>query len=120
MIFSTPLLRWLLIWWRLSDRVVESSEFALRIRYVKAACVAAGMERGKQVALVFSSGSGSGPSEPGAIARSIEAMHVAIRAFAETDFVSYLRLDELGFADLRQLCSEEEDVVPNDDVEGSV
>ncbi|CAH1442913.1 unnamed protein product [Lactuca virosa] len=86
----------------------------------KAACVVAGVERGKQATLVLSSGSGSDPSEPGAVAQSTDAMHAAIRAFAETDFASYLRLAKLGLADLHELCYEEEDAVPYDDVEGSV
>ena len=47
-------------------------------------------------------------------------MHVSIRAFSEIYFTCYLRLGELGLADLCQLCSEEEDVVPSDDIEGGV
>ncbi|CAI9291660.1 unnamed protein product [Lactuca saligna] len=58
------------------DRVVKSSKFVLGIRRVKAACMAAGVEMGKQV------------------------------GFFETDFMSYLRLGELGLVDLHQLCSE--------------
>ncbi|CAH1421206.1 unnamed protein product [Lactuca virosa] len=87
---------------------------------MKVTYVAAGVERGKQVVLVSSSGSGSGPSEPGVVARSTDVMHTSIRSFAETDFISYLRLGELCLADLHQLCSEEEDVVPDDDIEGGV
>ncbi|CAH1427092.1 unnamed protein product [Lactuca virosa] len=75
---------------------------------------------GKHAALVLSSGSGSGPSEPGVMAQSTDAMHAAIRDFAGTDSASYLRLGELGFADLHQFCSEEEDDVPDEGVEGSV
>ncbi|CAH1413299.1 unnamed protein product [Lactuca virosa] len=95
-------------------------EFTLGIRRVKAVCVAVGVERGKQAVLVLSSGSGSGPSESGVVARFTDAMHAAIRAFAETDFASYLRLGELGLANICQLCSENEEVVPDDDVEGSM
>ncbi|CAH1417872.1 unnamed protein product [Lactuca virosa] len=102
------------------DRVVESSEFVPGIRRVKAVCVVIGVERGKQAALVFSSSSGSGRSEPGVVAQSTDPMHAAIRAFVETDFTSYLRLGELGLSDLRHLCSEEEDTVPDDGVEGGV
>ncbi|CAH1433692.1 unnamed protein product [Lactuca virosa] len=53
------------------------------------------------------------------MAQSVDAMHAAIRAFAETDFASYLRLGELGLADLRQLCTEEEEHVPDDGVWGT-
>lgn len=69
---------------------------------------------------MLSSGSGSGPSESSIVARSTNSMHAAIRAFAETNFTSYLRLGELGLADLRQWYSEEEDIVPDDCVEGYV
>ncbi|CAI9271369.1 unnamed protein product [Lactuca saligna] len=102
------------------DHVVENNEFALGIRGVKAGYVAAGVERGKQTVQVLSSGSGFGPSEPGVIAQPTDAMHAVVRAFAETDFASYLKLGELGLVDLCQLCSEEEDIVPDDDVEGSM
>lgn len=52
--------------------------------------------------------------------QSTNAMHAAIWDFTETDFESYLRLGELRLADLCQMCSEEEDVVPDDNVEGGV
>lgn len=87
---------------------------------MKVAFVAVGVERGKQVVLVLSSGSSSSPSEPGAVARSTNAMHIAVRAFTKRSFSSYLSLGKLGLADLRQLCFEEEDDVPDDAIEGDV
>lgn len=53
------------------------------------------------------------------MAQSIDAMHAAIKAFAKTNFSSYLRLGELGLADLHQLCSKEEELVPDGGVEGA-
>lgn len=85
---------------------------------MKAACVAANVERGEQAALVLSSSSDSGPSKSGAIAWSTDVMYAAIRDFTKTDFMSYLRLGELGLVNLCQICSKEEDVVLNDDAEG--
>ncbi|CAI9299474.1 unnamed protein product [Lactuca saligna] len=75
---------------RVVDRVIKSSEFALRIRRVKAAYVAASVEKGKQVACTQSVGNSPGSSNPDTVAQSIDTMHAAIRAFAETDFMSYL------------------------------
>ncbi|CAH1452683.1 unnamed protein product [Lactuca virosa] len=89
-------------------------------RLLMAACVAASVERGKQAVLVLFSGSGSGPSESGVVVRSTDAMHASIRAFVEIDFASYLWLGDLGLADLRQLCPEEEDAIPDDGVKGGM
>ncbi|CAH1426963.1 unnamed protein product [Lactuca virosa] len=97
----------------------ERSEFALGICHVKAACLAAGVENGKQVARTWSAGNSLGSSDPNVVAQSIDAMHAAIRAFSETDFVSYLRLGELSLADLRQLYSEEEEHVLDGGVGGT-
>lgn len=102
------------------DRIIESGDFALVIHLMKATCVAAGVEKGKQTTLTLSSSSGSDSSKPDVVARSTDAMHATIRDFAETDFASYLRLGELGLADHFQLCSEEKDLVPYDNVEGGV
>lgn len=54
------------------------------------------------------------------MAQSVGAMHAAIRDFSETDFASYLRLGELGLADLCQLCYKEEEHVPDGGVGGAV
>lgn len=105
---------------RIVDSIVESSECTLGIRRMKATCMAASVERGKQAALVLSPSCDFGPSELGAMARSIDGMHTAIRAVAEKHFTSYLSLGEPGLTDLCQLCSEEEDVVPDYGVEGYV
>ncbi|CAH1433138.1 unnamed protein product [Lactuca virosa] len=83
------------------------------------ACVAAGIKSGKQVARGWPTSGGLGLSEPNGVARSVEAMQASIRAFAETDFVSYLRLGELGLANLRQLYSEEEELASDGGVEGA-
>ncbi|CAI9280330.1 unnamed protein product [Lactuca saligna] len=45
------------------DRVVENSEFVLGIHYVKVTCVAAGVEKGKQVERMQSVGSTPGSSD---------------------------------------------------------
>ncbi|CAI9281270.1 unnamed protein product [Lactuca saligna] len=79
-------------------RVVESNEFVIGIHRVKVA---------------------PGSSDPDVVARSVDAMHAAIRAFVETEFMSYLRLGELGLADLCQLCSKEEELVSDNGVEGT-
>ena len=71
------------------DRVLESSEFALGNRHGKDTCVAAGIERGKQMVRVWSAGSGPGSFD-------LDAMHVVIRAFSKTDFVSYHNFLTLG------------------------
>lgn len=73
------------------DRVIERSEFALGIRRVKVACVDDGVDRAKKEMLALSSGSGFGPSEPGAMARSTDEMHAAIWAFMR--WTSYLISD---------------------------
>ncbi|CAH1428108.1 unnamed protein product [Lactuca virosa] len=65
------------------------------------------------------SSSSHGSSDLDFAAQSVDAMHAAIRAFAETYFASYLCLGELRLADLRQLCSQEEELVPNGGVEGA-
>lgn len=82
------------------DRAVESSDFVLGIRRMKASYVAASVENGKQVARAWSVGNGPSSSDPDAMAQPVDAMYDAIRAFAETDFASYLRLGELGLSDL--------------------
>ncbi|CAI9284473.1 unnamed protein product [Lactuca saligna] len=76
-------------------------------------------ERSK-VAPVLSYGSGSNLSESGVVAQSTDAMDATIRAFAKTHIASYLRLGELGLTDLRQLYSQEEDTVLDDDMESDV
>ncbi|CAH1447557.1 unnamed protein product [Lactuca virosa] len=65
-------------------------------------------EKGKQMARAWSAGNSPSSSDSDVAAQSIDAMHVAIKAFSETDFTSYLLLGKLGLADLRQLCSEDE------------
>lgn len=104
---------------RVVDRVVESSEFALGIHCVKFVCVVAGIKMGKWMARVWSVGSGPGSSDPDTATRSVEAMHAAIKAFAETDFTSYLHLVEIILSDLFQLCSEEEELALNGSVKGA-
>ncbi|CAI9283256.1 unnamed protein product [Lactuca saligna] len=104
---------------RVVDRVVENSEFALGIRLVKAACVAAGIERGKKMVRVWSASSIPGSSDPVVVARSVDPMHAVVKAFSEMDSASYLRLGELDLADLHQLCfEEEEELVSDGGVEG--
>ncbi|CAH1427792.1 unnamed protein product [Lactuca virosa] len=84
-----------------------------------AACMAAGVEKGKQVARMWSAGNSPGSSDPDAMAQSIDEMHDIVRAFAETDFASYLCLGELDLVDLFQLCSEEEERIPDGGVGGT-
>ncbi|CAH1450884.1 unnamed protein product [Lactuca virosa] len=95
------------------------SEFTLGICRVKAAYVAVGIERGKQMAQVWSAGSGPGSCDPDATERSVDIMHAAIRDFAKTGFVSYIHLGELSLANLRQLCSEEEELVSDGGADGA-
>ncbi|CAI9299647.1 unnamed protein product [Lactuca saligna] len=101
------------------DRAIESSEFALGIRRMKASCVATSVENGKQVARAWSVGNGPGSSDSDVVAQSNDATHDAIRAFSETNFASYLRLGELGLADLFQLCSKEDEHMPDGGVWGT-
>ncbi|CAH1439079.1 unnamed protein product [Lactuca virosa] len=99
---------------RVVDRIFESSEFALGIHRVKAACVAAGIEKGKKMAQAWPAGNIPGSSDPDAVVQSVNAMPVVIRAFFKTDFASYFRLGELRLANLRQLCSKKEEHTPDD------
>ncbi|CAI9287898.1 unnamed protein product [Lactuca saligna] len=78
------------------DHVVECSEFALGIHCVKAVCVAAGVGKGKTL-----------------WHNLLMQCMLPLGHFAEMDFVSYLRLGELNLVDLRQLCSNEEEHVPD-------
>ncbi|CAI9299125.1 unnamed protein product [Lactuca saligna] len=80
--------------------VVESSESAVWIFRVNVVSMATGTERRKQKARVWTSGSSPGSSNLDVAARSIDAMHVAIKAFSKMDFMSYLHLVELGLTDL--------------------
>ncbi|CAI9277100.1 unnamed protein product [Lactuca saligna] len=66
---------------RMVDLVVESRKFMLGIRRVMVVCVATGIEREKQMAHVWSAGSGPGSSDLDAATWLIDAMHAAIRAF---------------------------------------
>ncbi|CAH1443482.1 unnamed protein product [Lactuca virosa] len=86
---------------------------------MKEAYVVVGVKKGKQVARMQSVGNSPGSSDPDAEAQSINAMHAAIKAFVKADFASYLHLGELGLADLRQLCSEEEEHVPDGSIGGT-
>ncbi|CAI9299124.1 unnamed protein product [Lactuca saligna] len=85
---------------RVVDHVVESSESAVWIFRVNVVSMATGTERRKQKARVWTSGSSPGSSNLDVAARSIDAMHVAIKAFSKMDFMSYLHLVELGLTDL--------------------
>ena len=71
------------------------------------------------MARVWSTGSSLGSSDPDATTRSVDVMHVAIRAFSETDFASYLCLGKLVIADLRQLCFEVEELVSDGGADGA-
>ncbi|CAH1418243.1 unnamed protein product [Lactuca virosa] len=82
-------------------------------------CVAAGIEKGKQVVRAWLNGSSPGSSDPDAAAQSVGAMHAAIKAFGETYFASYLRLGELDLDNLRQMCSEEEEHVSDGSTGGT-
>lgn len=101
------------------DHVVKSSDLTLGIRSVKAACVAASIESGKQVTRGWPASGALGLSNPKAMARSVEVIQATIRAFSELNFMSYLRLGELGLADLHQLSSDDEDFASNDGVKGA-
>ncbi|CAH1450886.1 unnamed protein product [Lactuca virosa] len=83
------------------------------------AYVAVGIERGKQLAQVWSAGSGPGSCDPDAAERFVDVIHAAIRDFAKTGFVTYLHLGELSLANLRQLCSEEEELVSDGGADGA-
>nr|KAJ0202751.1 hypothetical protein LSAT_V11C500252000 [Lactuca sativa] len=67
---------------RMLDRVVESSEFVLRIPHVRAAGVAVCIKKGKQMARAWLAGNIPSSSNPDAATQYVDAMHAAIRAFA--------------------------------------
>lgn len=101
------------------DCVVDSIKFELGIRHVKSPCVAFGIEKGKQMARSWLAGNCLGFYDSDVAAQFVDAMYVAISAFSETDFASYIRLGELGLDDIRQLCSKEEEHVPDSGVGGA-
>ncbi|CAH1413281.1 unnamed protein product [Lactuca virosa] len=89
---------------RVVDRVIESGDFSLGIRRMKSACVVAGMESGKEAVRKQLAIGHFNPSESNDVIQSAHTMRASIKACAQTDFVSYLRLGELDLTSLRQLC----------------
>ncbi|CAH1430125.1 unnamed protein product [Lactuca virosa] len=89
---------------RVVDWVIESEEYSLGVRRLNAACVATGIEGGKQAVRKQLAVENFDPVDPSAAKQSAQVMHAAIKVFLETDFASYLRLDELDLAGLCQLC----------------
>lgn len=85
---------------RVVDRVVKSSDLTLGIRSVKVACMAASIESGKQVTRGWPASGALGLSNPKAMARSVEVIQATIRDFSEMNFMSYLRLGDLGLTNL--------------------
>lgn len=91
---------------RVIDKVVESVEFSLGVRRMKAVCMAAGVEGGKQVIREQVATKRFIPGESSAFPGHTQAMHAEVNSFLETNFDSYLRLRELNMEDLRQLCGD--------------
>lgn len=85
------------------ERFIESDEFALGIRRLKATCVATGMEGGEQVVREQLVTRNFNLVEPSATSQLTQAMHASMKAFLDKDFASYLCLGELDKAGFHQL-----------------
>lgn len=96
---------------RVVDKVVESDKFSLGVRRMKAACMVAGVEGGKQVIKERIAIEKFIPCESSALLEHTQEMHAEVKYFMETDFSSYLRLGKLNMEGLLYLSS-------NPDAEG--
>lgn len=74
------------------DRVIESAEFSLGVRRMKAACMDVGVEGGKHVVWEQVSIGKFTLGESSALADHTQAMHASVKTFVKTDFASYLHL----------------------------
>lgn len=83
------------------DKVVECSKFVIGVKWMKMACMAAGIENGKQEVRKQVITGKFVPRDAVATTDHIHAMYAAVEAFMETNFVSYLHLGELDMAGLR-------------------
>lgn len=63
------------------DKVVESVEFLLGVRRIKAACMVADVEIGKQVVREKVASGRSDPGESSAIVDLNQEMHASVKAF---------------------------------------
>lgn len=99
------------------NKAVESAEFSLGVRRMKATCVVAGVEGGKQTVIEQVTTGMFNPGELSVIVELNQAMHAYVKAFMEMDFASYLCLGELDLGSLCQLCNnpDVEDVPPEHD-----
>ncbi|CAH1421590.1 unnamed protein product [Lactuca virosa] len=71
---------------------------------MKAACVAAGIEGGKQALKEQVASRKFNLREPSIMVEMTQAMHASVRSFMETNVASLLHLVELDLEGLRQLC----------------
>ncbi|CAI9298108.1 unnamed protein product [Lactuca saligna] len=96
------------------DQIDENHEFSLGVRRMKAACMAADVEGGKQVMQEQVSIEKFNPRELRIIVENIQVMHASMKAFMETRFAYYLRLGVLHMEGIRRLCidSDTEDNQP--------
>lgn len=68
---------------RIDDQIIDSEEFSLGVRHLKARCMVAGIESGKQPVWKQLATRKFDPAEQGAAAQSVHAMHATIKAFLE-------------------------------------
>ncbi|CAH1432861.1 unnamed protein product [Lactuca virosa] len=71
---------------------------------MKAACVTAGVEGGKQVVKEQVASGKFDPQEPSTVVEMTQDMHASVKSLMEKNFASLLYLGELGLEGLRQLC----------------
>lgn len=94
---------------RVADWVIKNVDFLLGVRRIKAACMAAGVEGGKQVVRVQVATVKFTLGEPSAVVEHTQAMHASVKTFMDTNFTSYLRLGELNVEGFCRLCSDSDD-----------
>ncbi|CAI9271418.1 unnamed protein product [Lactuca saligna] len=88
------------------EKAVECANVSLGLRCMKAACITAGVEGGKQVIREQISTEKFMSDEPSTLLEHTQVMHENVKFLLENDFASYLHLGELDMEGLRQLWSD--------------
>lgn len=91
---------------RVVDKLIESSEFTLGIKQMKATYMEVGVESGKQIIRKQVASGKFTPGEMSALLEYTQAMHVEVKSFLETDFASYLHFGNLDMDGILLLCSD--------------
>ncbi|CAI9272431.1 unnamed protein product [Lactuca saligna] len=86
------------------DKLIESSEFTLRIKQMKSACMETRVEGGKRVIREQFAAGIFTPGESSALLEYTQAMHTDVESFLETNFASYLHLGKLDMEGLLLMC----------------